>query len=86
MHPLPIPDRPWQYISVDFKEILPDKEGKNIVCMFVDQLGKRPISIPYNKTVNVQVLAQLYLIYIHKYYRPAITVVLDCGPQFISAF
>lgn len=27
LHSLPIPDRPWQHISVDFKEMPPDKEG-----------------------------------------------------------
>ena len=86
LHPLPIPDRPWQHISVDFKEMPPDKEGKNMVCVFVDRLGKRPISIPCDKTVDARVLAQLYLIHVHKYYGPATTVVSDRGPQFVSAF
>jgi hypothetical protein len=27
LHSLPILDRPWQHISVDFKEMPPDKEG-----------------------------------------------------------
>ena len=53
LHPLPILDRSWQYIFIDFKEIPLDKEGKNIVCIFVDQLEKRPISIPCNKTVDI---------------------------------
>ena len=56
-----------------------DKEGKNIVCMFIDWLGKRSISIPYNKTVDIRVLVQLYLIYIYKYYRLATTIVSDRG-------
>ena len=54
---LPIPDRPWQHISVDFKEMPPDKEGMNIVCVFIDRLGKRPISIPCNKSVDARTLA-----------------------------
>jgi hypothetical protein len=63
-----------------------DKEGKNIVCVFIDRLGKRPISIPYNKAVDAKVLAQLYLVYVYRYYRPVTTIVSDRGPQFISAF
>jgi hypothetical protein len=63
-----------------------DKAGMNIVCVFVDRLGKRPISIPCNKEIDARVLAQLYLIHIHKYYGPATTIVSDRGPQFISAF
>jgi RNase H-like domain found in reverse transcriptase/Integrase zinc binding domain len=80
LHPLPIPDRPWQHISVDFKEMPPDKEGMNMVCVFVDRLGKRPISIPCNKSVDARTLAQLYLVYVYKYYGPATTVVSDRGP------
>jgi hypothetical protein len=54
---LPIPDRPWQHISVDFKEMPPDKEGINIVCVFIDRLGKRLILIPCNKSVDARTLA-----------------------------
>jgi hypothetical protein len=86
LHPLPIPDRPWQHISVDFKEMPPDKSGMNMVCVFVDRLGKRPISIPCNKQIDARALAELYLAHVHKYYGPATTVVSDRGPQFISAF
>jgi transposase InsO family protein len=83
---LPIPERPWQHISVDFKEFPKDKLGKDAIAVFVDRLGKRPISIPCNKTVNAKELAKMYMIYVHKYYGPATTIVSDRGPQFISAF
>jgi hypothetical protein len=58
----------------------------NIVCVFVDRLGKQPISVPCNKSVDTKVMAQLYLTYVYKYYRPVTTVISDCSPQFISAF
>jgi hypothetical protein len=58
----------------------------NIVCVFVNRLGKRLISVPCDKSVDARVIAQLYLIYVYKYYRPATTVVSDRGPQFISVF
>jgi transposase InsO family protein len=86
LHSLPIPDRPWQHISVDFKDMPLDKKGMNMVCVFIDRLGKRPISIPCNKTVDARTMAQLYLVHVHKYYGPATTIVSDRGPQFISAF
>jgi hypothetical protein len=56
------------------------------VCVFVDRLRKRPISIPYNKEVDAKVLAQLYLVYVYRYYRPVTIIVSDHRPQFISAF
>jgi transposase InsO family protein len=86
LHPLPIPDRPWQHISMDFKEMPPDREGMNMVCVFVDRLGKRPVSVPCNRKVDARVMAQLYLVHVHKHYGPATTIVSDRGPQFISAF
>ena len=77
LHPLPIPDHPWQHISVDFKEMLPDKLGNNIVYVFVCRFSKRPISIPCNKKVNTKSLAALYIAYIYKYFGPATTIVSD---------
>jgi hypothetical protein len=58
----------------------------NIVYIFIDRLGKRLISIPCNKEVDTRVLAQLYLVYIHRYYSLVITIVSDHRLQFISAF
>ena len=80
LRPLPIPDRPWQHISIDFKEMPPDRDGMNMVYVFVDRLGKRPISVPCNKTVDARVMAQLYLVHVHKYYGPATTIVSNRGP------
>jgi len=34
LRPLPVPDRPWQHISVDFKEMPADKQGmKHGMCI-----------------------------------------------------
>jgi len=86
LHPLPVLDRPWQHISIDFKSFPKDKHGFNAITVFVDRLGKRPISVPCHRTIDAPELAWLYLIHVHKYYGPATTFVLDHGPQFISAF
>ena len=52
LRPLPIPDRPWQHISIDFKDMPTDQNGMNMICVFVDRLGKRLISVPCNRLVN----------------------------------
>ena len=57
LRPLPIPDRPWQHISMDFKEMPPDHKGMNMVCVFVDRLGKRLISVPYDRSVDARLMA-----------------------------
>jgi len=86
LHLLPVPDYPWQHISVDFKSFLKDCCRFDTIAVFVDRLGKQPISVLYYCTIDAPELTQLYIIYVYKYYRPATTIVLDCRPQFISAF
>ena len=86
LHLLPIPDCLWQHLSVDFKSFPKDKHGFDTIAVFVDRLGKRPISIPCHSTIDTPGLAQLYLIYVYKYYGPATTIVLDHSLQFVSAF
>ena len=86
LHPLPIPDRPWQHISVDFKSFLKDRYGYNTIAVFIDRLGKRPILVPCYDTIDAPGLARLYMAYVYKYYGPATIIILDRGPQFISAF
>jgi transposase InsO family protein len=38
------------------------------------------------KTIDDKEVAQLYIHYVYRIYRPPVTAVLDRGPQFISAF
>jgi transposase InsO family protein len=71
---------------VDFKSFPKDRRGFDTIAVFVDRFGKRLISIPCYRTIDALELAQLYIIYVHKYYGPATTIVSDRGPQFVSAF
>ena len=86
LHPLPIPDRPWQHISVDFKEFPPDKSGQDMIIVFICRLSKRSISIPCRKDMDALQTAQIYLDRVWRYYGPADTIVSDRGPQFVSEF
>jgi transposase InsO family protein len=86
LQPLPIPDRPWQHISVDFKEFPPDKSGQDNLIVFICRLSKRSISIPCYKDTDAQQTARIYLDRVWRYYGPAETIVSDRGPQFVSEF
>src|SRR5450432_3783953 len=74
LRPLPIADRLWQHLSMDFKSFLKDRYRYNTIAVFVDRFGKRPISIPCYRTINAPELARLYIIYVYKYYGPATTI------------
>jgi hypothetical protein len=49
---------------VDFKKCLESKTGYNIVAIFIDCLGKRPILVPVRNTVTIHDLAQIFIIHI----------------------
>jgi hypothetical protein len=52
----------------------------------VDCFGKHTLSILYYKPIDTKETAQLYIQYVYHIYRPLLTIVSDCGLQFISIF
>lgn len=86
LHPLPIADRPWQHICVDFKSQPKDKKGFDNVCVFIDRFSKAPVSIPCHKTATAKEMAEIYYVYVYRYYDLPDSIVSDRGPQFISDF
>lgn len=86
LHPLPVPDRPWQHITTDFCTFPTDQYGYDNVLVFIDRLSKQAISIPCKKTVTATDLASLYIYHIYRYYGPPQTIVSDRGSQFMSEF
>jgi len=85
-HPLPIPDHPWQHICIDFKSQPKDEDGFDNACVFIDRLGKNPVTIPCFKTATAEDMAWIYYTYVYRYYDLPDSIVSDRGPQFISAF
>jgi len=86
LHPLPVPERPWQHITVDFKHCPESKAGHNMIALFVDRLGKRPITIPVRDTITAKQLVPLFLLHVVRHVGIPDTIVSDRGPQFVSDF
>lgn len=86
LNPLPIPERPWQHISMDFRSFPKDKHGFDNVLVFVDRLTKRPISIPCHKNIDARGTARLFLTHVYRHKGAPMTIVSDRGSQFISDF
>ena len=86
LKPLPIPERPWQHISMDFHELPKDRNGYDSVVIFVDRFGKRTITVPCHKAISATDTAKLYIRYVYPYFGPPLTIVSDRGPQFVSVF
>lgn len=86
LKPLPIPDYPWQHISMDFRSFPPDKSGYDAAFVVVDRLSKQPATIPCHKTTSAQEMAQLFLVHVYPHHGAPESIVSDRGGQFISAF
>lgn len=51
--PLPIPTRPWEYISMDFITNLPKVNGNEAIVTFVDRFTKQAHFIPCTMKINI---------------------------------
>jgi len=61
LQPLPIPTRPWDSISMDFIEQLPDSNGFTAILVIVERLSKQGIFIPTTDKITSAELAILFL-------------------------
>jgi hypothetical protein len=86
LNPLPIPDRPGQHLSMDFRSFPKDRHGYDSVYVVVDRLSKRVTTIPSHKTITSKKMAKLFIRYIYPWSGPPDTIVSDCGSQFVAKF
>ena len=80
LKPLPIPDRAWQHISMDFHELPADRDGYDTVMVLVDRFAKCPFSIPCHKNIDAKEVARLYIRHAYRIYGPPDTIISDRGP------
>ena len=85
LQPLPIPERPWQHLSIDFMEFPKDRYGYDTVFVTVDRLSKRPVSVPcYKKTAIAKEMPRLWIRYVFPWTGLPDSIVSDRGGQFVS--
>ena len=77
---LPIPNAPWDTISVDFIVKLPESEGKDAVMVVVDSLTKCGHFVDMVTTLSAAGTARLYVQHIWKHHSLPKKVVSDRGP------
>ena len=83
---LPVPERPWNSISMDFIEQLPDSDGHTAILVIVDRLTKQGIFIPTVNEITAQELAHLFILHVFSKHGVPSHVTCDRGSEFISHF
>jgi len=86
LHPLPIPDTPWDTISVDFIVELPESAGHDAVMVVVDSVTKRAHFISTLTTLTAAGTARLFVQHVWRHHGLPRKVVSDRGPQFVAEF
>ena len=83
---LPIPEKPWNSISMDFIEKLPQSSGYTSILVIVDRLSKQSLFIPTHDTITSQQLAQLFVLHVFSKHGVPSHVTSDRGTEFVSHF
>jgi Reverse transcriptase (RNA-dependent DNA polymerase)/RNase H-like domain found in reverse transcriptase/Integrase zinc binding domain/Retroviral aspartyl protease/Chromo (CHRromatin Organisation MOdifier) domain len=87
LHPLPIPQRRWQQITMDFIVSLPKtKNGNDTVIVIVDKLSKMACYIPTTVTVTAPQVAKYVFDYIVRYHGVPESIISDRDSKFTSMF
>ena len=87
LHPLPIPDQPWESVSLDLVTGLPlTPRGFDAFITFTDRLTKFIHVVPTTKTITGQGVAQLYFDHVFRLHGWPTNLVSDRDPRFTSAF
>jgi len=86
LRPLPIPDTPWDTVSVDFIVELPESSGHDAVMVVVDSVTKTAHFIPTFITISAAGTARLFVEQVWKHHGLPRRVVSDRGPQFVAEF
>jgi hypothetical protein len=86
LQPLPIPEGPWESVSMDFMVSLPPSKGFDAIMVVVDRFSKMAHFIPTKDEATVQKTGRLFFSHIFKHHGLPKDIVLDRDPKFTSKF
>lgn len=87
LQPLPIPERPWQVVTMDLITQLPlTKNGHDAIVVFVDKLTKMAHYAATTTNVTAMQLSQLFFKEVVRHHGIPESIVSDRDPRFNSIF
>lgn len=82
--PLPIPDRLWTQVAVDFVTDLPESKGYTVILVMVDRFSKGCKFIPFCCLPSARQVAEVLFQHVFRCYGLPEDILSDRGPQFVS--
>jgi len=86
IQPLPVPNRPWEIIGVDFIVYLPNSQNHTCIMVVVDHLTKMLHLVPCVDVPSAELTAKLLLDNVFRFHGFPRIIVSDHGSQFSSEF
>ena len=86
LQPLPIPDGPWQSVSLDLVTDLLVCCGFDSIMVFVDRFSRLCVLAACTKTITAPQLAQLFIDKVFVRFGMPTSIVSDRDPRFTSHF
>ncbi|KAK9045165.1 hypothetical protein V6N11_059054 [Hibiscus sabdariffa] len=82
LDPLPIPDKPWESVSMDFITCLPKSDGFGSIIVVVDRFSKYATFIAASPDCTTEEAAKLFLRNVVKLWGVPSNIVSDRDPRF----
>ena len=86
LHPLPIPNRPWGSIGMDFMGPFPESEGYDYLWVVICRLTSQVHLVPVKTTIKASELALLYVKEVVRLHGLPDSIVSDRDSKFTSKF
>jgi hypothetical protein len=86
-HPLPIPTRPWESISMDFVGGLPTtRKGHDYLFVVVERFKKMCILMPCIKTIKGQEATNMFSEQVWVHFGIPRSIIIDMDTRFLNTF
>lgn len=86
LEPLPIPDRPWQSVSMDFISGFPKVDACKSIMVVVDRFSKYAVFIPASHACPADEAARLFFKHVVKYWGLPEDIISDRDTRFTGRF